>query len=96
MGRIAVGLPEVGDEGQARCPVMLDGHFHRPTAIAGADTLQALVLGLQFLATMLHEFVAQGGRVLYPDDDEDVPLDAVFGGLRLAPPEPGPDPVDRS
>lgn len=47
-----------------------------------------MLLGVQFLGTMLHAFVARGGRVLDPEDDSDVPLAALFGPMlrEISPP----------
>jgi hypothetical protein len=78
-GRIAVGLPVELDATEASCQVALDGCRETPGSIRGGSTLQALMLAVQFLSTLLHDFVSKGGRVLYPDDDADVPLDALFG-----------------
>jgi hypothetical protein len=81
VGRIALGLPVEVDATEATCPVALDG-FHRIHGpIHGGSTLQALLLAMQFLGMRLHDFVSKGGRVLYPDDDADVPLHALFGAL---------------
>lgn len=37
--------------------------------------------GVRFVGAMLHAFVSRGGRVLAPEDESDVPLDAIFGRL---------------
>ena len=81
VGRIAVGSPVQVDAGEAHCGVALDGFHSPPGPIIGASTLQALLLAVRFLGTRLHDFVAKGGRVLHPDDDSEVPLDALFGAL---------------
>lgn len=80
-GRIAVASPVQIDAGEAHCGVALDGFHAVPGPIIGASTLQALLLAVRFLGMRLHDFVATGGRVLHPDDDSDVPLDALFGAL---------------
>lgn len=85
-GRIAVGQPYVADGGESRCPVEIDGFDWGNVPIAGESTLQALLLGVQFLGTTLHDFISRGGRVLDPeDDDSDVPLEALFGPLLRSP-----------
>jgi hypothetical protein len=84
-GDIAVGQPYTlagGDPAasyESHCPVEIDSLHSRAHPIIGGGTLQALLLGVQFLGTMLHDFVSRGGRVLYPDDGSDVPLPALFG-----------------
>lgn len=90
-GRIAVGVPEQIDTNEARCPISLDG-FERARPIHGGSTLQALLLAIRFLGMRLHDFTSKGGRVVDPDEGEDVPLEALFGSLLRAaePPAGGP------
>ena len=82
-GRILVGKPRAGPR-NAECVVALEGLRGalggRPT-IHGEDTLQALTLGIQFLATLLRQFIAAGGRVL-DREGNDAALEATFGALR--------------
>ncbi len=73
----------------AHCPIEIDGLHSRVHPIIGGGTLQALLLGVQFLGAMLHDFVARGGRVLDPEDDSDIPLGALFGPMLRSP--SGPD-----
>ena len=87
-GHIAVGKPYVlGDDAdvaapfESHCPIEITGFHSREQPIIGGGTLQALVLGVQFLGMMMHEFLTRGGRVLDPDDDSEVPLESIFGGL---------------
>ena len=79
-GRIAIGLPELlrADPEEARCTVWLDG-MQPPTPVHGGSTLQALALALRLARTRLRHFVEDGGRVLYPEDDEDLDFDALLG-----------------
>jgi uncharacterized protein YndB with AHSA1/START domain len=79
-GRIAVGRPRQISEGEARCPIALDG-LERLRPISGNDSLQALLLAIRFLGMRLHDHLARGHRVVEPDDDEDVGLDNYFGAL---------------
>jgi hypothetical protein len=90
-GRIAVGLPEQLDPNEARCAISLDG-FERTRPIHGGSTLQALLLAIRFLGMRLHDFTSKGGRVVDPDEGDDVPLEAFFGDLLRAaePPSGGP------
>jgi len=87
-GRIAVGLPELDDDGVARCPVVAEGCYPRLHPMAGDGTLQALLLGVRLLGTLLHVFKERGGRVLAADEDEELPLDAFFGPLLRMPEVP--------
>lgn len=86
-GHIAVGQPytlggaDPAASFESHCPVEIDGIHSRVHPIIGGGTLQALLLGVQFLGTMLHDFIARGGRVLDPEDDSDVPLAALFGPM---------------
>jgi len=77
-GRIALGLPELLTPEEARCTVVLEG-MQPPTLVHGSSTLQALALALRLARTRLHDFIADGGRVLEQEDDSDVELDAIFG-----------------
>jgi hypothetical protein len=86
-GRIAVGTPVPGPQ-DAQCPVALD--VERTGPILGDRTLQALLRANRFLGMRLHDFMSRGGRVLCPNDEADVALDARFGpGLRGAEPHDG-------
>jgi hypothetical protein len=87
-GRIAVGHPEQVGSDEARCPIALDG-LEQVRQIHGASTLQALLLATRFLGMRLHDFLSKGGRVVEPDEDTDVALEAIFGVL-LRGPEPTP------
>jgi hypothetical protein len=51
------------------------------TGTCGFDSLQALALALSYLRYQLKAFVSKGGRLVYPNDqeDEDVDIDAIFG-----------------
>ncbi len=72
---------------ESHCPVEITSLHTGARPIVGDGTLQALLLGVQFLGDMLHDFVRRGGRVLYAEDDADlerdveVPLDALFGPM---------------
>jgi hypothetical protein len=98
-GRIAVGQPytlagaDPAASYESHCPVEIDGVHSRLFPIVGEGTLGALLLGVQFLGSMLHDFVSRGGRVLYPNSDVplaeddsgvDVPLSALFGPMLRA------------
>jgi hypothetical protein len=80
-GRIAVGMPRWIDDFEARCAVALDGLEEIGIPACGSSPLQALVLGLQHLGYRLHDFQSRGGRVVYPDDNESMAIEAIFGAL---------------
>jgi uncharacterized protein YndB with AHSA1/START domain len=79
-GRIAVAQPRQISEGEARCRIGLDG-LSRVRGAIGADPLQALLLALQLMAGELDQHLKRGYRVVDPDEDDDVPLEAYFGAL---------------
>ena len=69
---------------EARCPLILDGLETFPPQIAGASTLQAMLLAIRLAGKRLHHFRARGGRVEYPGEGEEggeVDLEPLFGSL---------------
>jgi hypothetical protein len=85
-GRIAVAQPVPIEDGDASCVVVIEhAYAHKYPPMVGASTLQALLLGLRLLGHELHHYLERGGRVLAPDEDENFPLDALFGPLLRAP-----------
>lgn len=76
-GRIAIARPRRVSEVEARCYVW----FERRHTIPGSDPLQALMLAVRFLGRRLRDLLAQGYRVVDPEDGDDVDLDAYFGAL---------------
>lgn len=75
-GRIAIGIPEAiaatEEEGEhAWCAYALDG-LPSPAGgrAGGADTLQALWHALQMIGFRLYWLFSDGGRVLYPPDED--------------------------
>jgi hypothetical protein len=85
-GRIAIGKPHVTPEGDARCPMALDGCWYVgkdvvDKGVFGDNPLQALFLAMSLAGQLMHDFLERGGRVLDPQEEVDVPLDAYFGPL---------------
>jgi hypothetical protein len=82
-GHIAIGCPRTGyAEYKPYCNSSLTGLEDRYAARAEGDTpSHALQLAMASLATRLHAFIAGGGRVLKPDGDGEVDLEAIFGPL---------------
>jgi hypothetical protein len=79
-GVIAVGLPVQVTATEARCAIALEGLEVINIQVGGTTTLQALLLGVRYLGTRLHDFVSRGGRVEDPVDGSDV-LESTFGPL---------------
>ena len=86
-GHIAVGQPytlggaDPAASFESHCPVEIDGIHSRVHPIIGGGTLHALLVAVQFLGAMLHDFISRGGRILDPEDDSDVPLAELFGPM---------------
>ena len=53
--------------------------LHDAQEMAGEDSLQALCMATSMIRALLERFVAQGGRVLSPEDRSDFPIEATFG-----------------
>lgn len=90
-GAVRIGEPRLVSHDEAVCVLELVGLA--PGAplryeVRGADTLQALSLTLSLARERLRAFVARGGRLLVPGDDEaddadregdvELPLEAYF------------------
>jgi hypothetical protein len=86
-GHIAVGQPytlggaDPAATYESHCPIEIDSLYPAAQPIIGGGTLQALLLGVQFLGTMLHDFMSRGGRVLDPEDDTEIALESLFGPM---------------
>ena len=83
--------PEDDEKGlspRAGCEISLLGYETGPRMrIYGENELQALLLALRFIGYRLHAFREAGGRVLFPDTEDDVPIDSLFGPLLRDPPK---------
>lgn len=84
--------------GHATCLVLLDGlEDTRPTS--GEGPLQALMLALQRAGYELQRFIADGGRVLMYEDEDDADANSairgLFGPLLRHPPPYDPKSVDK-
>jgi hypothetical protein len=60
-----------------RCPVRFEGWGDQPRDIFGADSLQAFLLAVTYVNAALTSFINRGGRVLFPDTDQDMPLEII-------------------
>ena len=66
--------PIRGDGQDFHCPVRFHGWGDSPPDIWGYDSLQALVLAVSLVHSILDDFVRRGGRVLWPGTDNDYDL----------------------
>jgi hypothetical protein len=57
-----------------RCRVRFHGWGNSPPDIWGYDSLEAVLLSITLVRSILAEFVRHGGRVLWPDTDMDYSL----------------------
>lgn len=64
-------------DGSFRCPVHFEGWGDRPPDIFGADSLQAFLLAVTCMNSILRSFIDRGGRVLFPDTNDDMPLEII-------------------
>ena len=84
---IEIGKPSPHGDPNANwhCPVSVTPLDHSVRNIGGYDALQALCLAIRHATLELTEFVRQGGRLLFPDSDEDFDLDLMETGRRIDP-----------
>jgi hypothetical protein len=86
-GHIRIGRPYTLGGGdptgnfESHCPIEIEGLYPSDRPMIGGGTLSALIHGIEMTASLLRDFVADGGRVLDPADDADLPLSAMFGAL---------------
>jgi hypothetical protein len=76
-----IGRPYDTGAGDWACPVSLRRLYDRLTDIRGVDSLQALCLAASLLRNLLTSFVDDGGRVLHPEDESEVDINATFSGV---------------
>jgi hypothetical protein len=85
----------VREEGQDfRCRVRFHGWGDSPPDIWGYDSLQALMLSVALVRSILADFVRRGGRVVWPETDNDYSLDFLLS-LDRADAEPSAPPNRR-
>ena len=96
-GRIAIGTPamipqtreddEQGLGPRAGCEFSLQRLEARLRfRLYGETPLQALMLTLRYMGYQLHFFLQSGGRIVYPNTDDDFPIAGYFAGLLTDPP----------
>jgi hypothetical protein len=74
---IAIGAPYEVSEGEWACPASMEG-LHRLRDMHGVDSWQAMQLACQLIAQMLTYFVADGGRLFWPDTREQLAPEELF------------------
>jgi hypothetical protein len=87
--RVSLCRPVQTPHGDWSCHVE-GGDFVRGPRVGavGVDSWQALCLALSLVRRSLDDFLQDGGRLLSADDeatDADLPIDAIFGSLRVTP-----------
>ncbi len=60
-----------------RCPIRFVGWGESQRDIFGEDSLQAFLLAVTLVNSELQRFIDRGGRVLYPDTNDDFPLEII-------------------
>ena len=60
------------------CSVGVTPFLHRSFDIGGYDSLQSLTLAITLAQQQLVDFVRAGGRLLYPESDDEFKLDETF------------------
>lgn len=81
-GSITIRQPYVLDSAEARCEIQVTAPkvFRLRQSISGGDTLQALLLAIRYLATMLVHYKGKGLQLLEVDGEEWA-LEPYFGRL---------------
>lgn len=79
--RIVIGRPERTEHGDWCCHASGEPLLRFPdVGIRGSDSMQALALAMSLVVGQLNEFLADGGKLVTDDGEEDdYPLDALFG-----------------
>jgi hypothetical protein len=67
--------PIINDGQDCRCRVRFHGWGHSPPDIRGYDSLQALMLAVGLVHSILDDFVSHGGRIVWPGTKRDYDLD---------------------
>jgi len=83
---VRIGQPYADGPDCWRCPVSVEPLYSKLADIAGADSLQAVVLACNLAFTLLQDFKDKGGKLTYEDGGE-FPLEA----YRCGKPKPAAD-----
>ncbi|MBA3316343.1 MAG: hypothetical protein M3552_18385 [Planctomycetota bacterium] len=73
---VEVGRPyPEGDPNENwRCPVTVIPLHHRAFDAGGYDSMQALCIAIRFASSLLTDFVERGGKLFFPDSDDEFDL----------------------
>lgn len=82
---IEIGRPYKTPQGSWACPVAMRGMYRRLADIQGEDSLQSLCLAATLVRTLLTYFVKDGGKIFFPNSDNEYNLDATFGQVGTGP-----------
>jgi hypothetical protein len=90
--RVSLSRPVQTPNGDWSCQVEGGDLVRGPrVGVVGLDSWQALCLAVSLVRCSLDDFVQEGGRLLSASDeptDTDLPIDAIFGSLRVTPAPP--------
>jgi hypothetical protein len=80
--RVEISHPYPDGRGTWACTTSIDGLNGKPTAIYGADSLQALCLAIRHVREHLEWVLERGNRLVDAVEDSDFPLEAYFKDSR--------------
>jgi len=77
---IRIGCPHCRPTGEWACPVEAEGvpGWPGPPDIFGEGSLQALMLGLRFLRSLLHDATTRGTVFRWPDSEDVIDTELLF------------------
>lgn len=76
--KLGLGTPyQVNDVAWA-CPVEALGLQTNLPDIQGIDAFQAIMLAIGLLHSILKDFCSKGGKLLWPEDHSEIPLNELF------------------
>jgi hypothetical protein len=82
-----IGTPYHDERGSWACPVLLTSIDGKVREIHGEDSMQALLLAIRFIHSMLRSLLQKGSRLVDPlgvtesPSNPNFPLEAYFGSL---------------
>jgi hypothetical protein len=100
--RAQIGTPHYDERGSWACPVLLTSVDGTVKEIHGEDSMQALLLAVRFIHSMLRSLLEKGSRLVDPlgatesPSDPDFPLEAYFGTIGQLGAAPNGGPAVRS
>ena len=81
---IKIGAPYKNDDSKWSCSAQMEGLYPPLGHIMSGDSFHTLCLGISFIQKLCNSFINDGGRILFQETEEDVPLDEAyfFTGIR--------------